>query len=124
MLLTTISPKDRVYRDAEKIQSTVNKILDRKWDKLVEKQNMSIEEIDHQNWVQLQIKEDPGFLDKSEDVEIPPKKFKYVPNKPKQETEDNASVPPSDIIPSSSGSVAESDHDSASLGKKLRKRKK
>jgi hypothetical protein len=81
-------PKDRAYKDAEKVQEIVNRLLERKWDKLIEKQDMSIEEQDHQKWVQDQIKNTPDFLDKSEDVEVPPRKFMYIQTKHKKNKEE------------------------------------
>mmetsp|Transcript_26223 Transcript_26223/g.30324 ORF Transcript_26223/g.30324 Transcript_26223/m.30324 type:complete len:168 (-) Transcript_26223:19-522(-) len=86
-------PKDRAYKDAEKVQEKVNEILGRKWDKLIEKQDMTIEEREHQKWVIEQIEADPDFIDKSEDAVVPPKKFKYVPTKVKKDREENANEP-------------------------------
>lgn len=119
-------PKDKPYRDAEKVQDVVNKILERKWDKLIEKQDMTIEEQEHQKWVQKQIEQDPNFLDKSEDVEVPPKKFKYIPQKTSSKVEveelKELNVEPSKVK-SSEASVEHSDNESSIVSGKLRKRK-
>lgn len=81
-------PKDRAYKDAERVQEIVNRLLERKWDKLIEKQDMSIEEQEHQAWVQEQIKIDPTFLDKSEDIEVPHRKFMYFQSRPRKNKEE------------------------------------
>lgn len=72
-------PSDRPYKDAELIQEIMRKLLERKWDGLVMKQEMSLEEQDHQKWISTQIAIDPEFLEKSEDIEITFKKFKFIP---------------------------------------------
>lgn len=108
-------PKDRVYKDAERVQEIVNSLLKRKWDKLIEKQDMSIEEQEHQVWVQKQISKDADFLDKSEDVVVPPKKFQYVKQRAKQEIEDT---------PLAKSISDASDNDSSVVNSKLRKRKR
>ena len=118
-------PKDRAYKDAEKVQETVNRILERKWDKLIEKQDMSIEEQEHQEWVIKEIEADPGFLDKSEDVIVPQRRFKYVQSKLKQEIEElNDTVKENEKENSSGPSEQESEVESSALSGKLRKRKR
>jgi len=72
-------PKERPYKDAEVIHEFMRKLIERKWDGLVMKQDMSIEEQHHQKWITAQIAIDPDFLEKSEDIEVPPKKFKFIP---------------------------------------------
>lgn len=109
-------PKDRVYKDAERIQEIVNTLLEKKWDKLIEKQDMSIEEQEHQHWVQKQIEADPDFLDKSEDVIVPPKRFSYVPTRDRKTPEPVAAAP----VKSAS---EPSDNDSSVVNSVLRKRK-
>lgn len=118
-------PKDRAYKDAEKVQEIVNRLLERKWDKLIEKQDMTIEEREHQQWVMEQIEGDPNFLDKSEDVEVPHKRFKYVPQKVKQDNEEMAEfMNEPDKAPSSNHSAEQSDNEDSVISSKLRKRRK
>jgi hypothetical protein len=118
-------PKDRAYKDAERVQEAVNKLLSRKWEKLIEKQDMTIEEIEHQNWIIQQVQFDPDFLNKSEDVIVPPKNFRYIPHKAKQENEEmaefiNESEAPKSVIASPNNS----DNEESILSAKLRKRKR
>jgi hypothetical protein len=119
-------PKDKPYKDAERIQDVVNKILEKKWEKLIEKQDMTIEEQEHQKWVQDQIKKDPNFLDKSEDVVVPPKKFRYIPQKSSSKTAvqelKELNVEPNKVK-LSEASVDQSDNESSVISGKLRKRK-
>lgn len=118
-------PKDRAYKDAEKVQEVVNRLLERKWDKLIEKQDMTLEEREHQQWVMEQIEADPNFLDKSEDVEVPPRHFKYVPQKVKQDNEEMAEfMNEPEKAASSNHSAEQSDNESSIISSKLRKRKK
>lgn len=118
-------PTEKPYKAAERVQEAVNKVLERKWDKLIEKQDMSIEEQEHQKWVQEQIRQDPDFLDKSEDVVVPPKRFHYVPHKVKQDNEEmTAFMNEPERGQSVEPSVQESDNDSSVLSSKLRKRKR
>ena len=118
-------PKDRAYKDAERVQEIVNRILERKWDKLIEKQDMSIEEQEHQEWVIREIEADPGFLDKSEDVTVPYRRFKYVQSKPKQDIEDLKDTEKENEKESSIvQSEQESDNEGSLLSGKLRSRRK
>lgn len=117
-------PKDRAYKDAEKVKEVVDKVLDRKWDKLIEKQDMTIEEKDHQAWVQKQIEFDPEFIDKSEEVEVPPKKFMYVPQKNKIENEEMAEFINENEPAHSSNKSPESDNDGSVVSSRLRRIKK
>lgn len=118
-------PKDRAYKDAERVQEKVIKVIERKWDKLIEKQEMTLEEREHQLWVQKEIEFDPEFLDKSEDVEVPKKKFKYIPQKAKQEKDEMADfINEPEAEPSSHKSNQDSENDDNEIGAKLRARNK
>ena len=43
--------KDRVYKDGLKIQKLITKRMEQKWSKLIHKQNMTLEELAHQEWI-------------------------------------------------------------------------
>jgi len=119
-------PKDKAYKDAERLQEIMNKLIERKWDKLIEKQDMTLEEIDHQKWVHKQIEADPDFLDKSEDIIVPSRNFKYIPQKvTKAENQEISElVEEKNKMKFSEVSVdQQSDNDSASISGKLRKRR-
>ena len=86
-------------------------IFERKWNGLVERQDMSLEEQEHQRWVKEQIIIDPDFIEKSEDIEIPPKKFKYIPQRVNNVNSEEVSVRVNYKLKGYSTSVAPSQKD-------------
>ena len=85
---------------------------------------MTIEEKEHQIWVQKQIEFDPEFIDKSEEIEVPPKKFMYVPQKNKIENEEMTEFINENEVAQSLNKSPESDNDGSVVSSRLRRIKK